>query len=208
MPGNNASNVNWLEVKERVEDGQSDRSISRVLAEQGIKVSHVAIGKRRNKEGWGSIETEVTPDKWKPDVSALECVKNATPRGKRSGRLAKRIIKQIAQKGISPSNAAARCNLSAGGLSMWRKEDPAFNDLIERAQRTFLATREENVNQAGDRGDLRANLAVLERHPLAADNWAQKGSIGQGGPAINVTINIPDPKPIEPPTITIEPSNE
>lgn len=208
MPANNAIGVDWLEVRDLVEQGISDREISRRLAEQDIKLSHVAIGKRRNKEGWGSTDIESAVTKWKPDVTDLECVKNPTPRGKRSGRLAKNIIKQIAEKGISPSNAAARCNLSAGGLSMWRKEDPAFNDMIDQAQRTFLATREENVNQAGDRGDLRANLAVLERHPLAAEQWAMKGAMGQGGPAINVTINIPDPKPIEPPTITIEPSND
>jgi hypothetical protein len=200
VPANYKQGVDWSEIKELVEDGKGDREISRLFAERGVSLSHVAIGKRRRKEQWGAIASD--DSEWQPNVTPLACVQNPTNLGKRTGKRAKQICKHIL-RGVSPSNAASLCDMTSGALSMWRKEDPAFNDLIDSARRAHAATMEQKLTEIADRGDLRAVLAYLERSPATRDDWAPKGLTGQSG-QIQITLNVPSPIAPVPDMITIE----
>ena len=208
MPANPATGIDWNAIKQRVLAGEKYRAISRDLNEQGTKLSHVAISKRSRREGWKpDVETRFALDT--KTAKRLETPETAGDhnlilQGKRTPEALVAICRHVSD-GLSPPVAAVKAGMSSQTYYEWIKDDPAIKIIIEDAAAQNIATVEEYLQAAGGRGDMQA-IKMLLRHPMVRDRYEDVNASKSGG--ITVILNMPDPKVVEPPTVTLEKTSE
>src|SRR3546814_5455079 len=107
--------------------------------------------------------------------------------GKRTPETAAEILALI-EGGMPKGRAAVKCGISRDTLQDWCKADPELSAQVEAAEASYMSRHLANLNDASDRGDVKAATWMLERHPATrADFGAEKQ--GSGGPQIVVQIN-------------------
>lgn len=192
----------WNEIKNRYCKGESANAIAK-----DYPVSRQAIQKRAKKEGWSS-DGWLEAAKRTPTAKAVE--KPETRResiiaklGKRTPETAAELCRLI-ERGVPHTVAAEAVGMHRDTLRAWRDDDPEFDGLIAAARMRAVSRKIERIDEAGQRGDWKADSWFLERAPETRGEFG--GGAAGGITGINVILNIPDPKPIEMPTIEIDAS--
>ena len=204
MPANNKPGTDWDHVRRLYEAGLGAKTIIRTLREQGDGPSHVAILNRAHKEGWRGLtvkptgkglthsqkvsltlkvaETETAKRLSNPQTRSDKLLASS---GKRTVEAAKAILERI-REGASPTIAAQAEGISGATLSIWRNEDPAFNDLIAAARAELLADMQSEMPKAAKRGDWKAADRILQVAPETREEYRQQQSMG----GLTVVINV------------------
>jgi hypothetical protein len=186
--------VDWTAIEARVRAGESFRSIADKLTEAGTPISHVAISKRANKEGWKK------GNDWSKAVTKSVATLTGQPQGEvkpnqpvlfnKDTPAARAQILQDLSLGLPYKSAAERAGISEATLGRWREADDDFAGQCNAAVRAFEAKHVANIDSAADRGDWKAAAWRLERHPATRADYGQDDKRG-GGPQFVVVLNIP-----------------
>ena len=99
---------------------------------------------------------------------------------------------RLALQGATWGMVADACGVTVQALKARRDGDVGLDNLLRACHATHAARRLHNVNDAADRGDLRAAVWALEHGPYRHE-IADAGPRG-GGPAVTVVLNINDPE--------------
>lgn len=183
MNARTKAGVDWVEIKQRIQAGESGRAISLDLKSRGQEISGTAINARVKRKGWRQGDnTAVTLDEIKRNPPGLQRAD-----GKRTSENLERIIQDLAD-GCSLHVASERAGMHYETLRLWRKEDEDVDRLVLRACAERDARRENRIETAGA-ADWKAAEALLkyQRKEVYAP-------AAQNAPSISVTINIPAPK--------------
>ena len=88
-------------------------------------------------------------------------------------------------------------------LKAWRDSDPVFGAMVDAARHRAIACKIERIDEAGARGDWKADSWYLERAPETREAFG--GSNTQGFAGVTVILNVPDPKQPQMPVIDATP---
>lgn len=186
--------VDWNRIRSLYEAGNSGRAIAKTMKEAGQTISHVAINAKAKKEGWtkprdGNVVTAAEryltmpeSDKHKPVMFDKD-----TPQVRAE-------ILQDIETGLSYELSCQRAAISTDTFKAWRDKDPEFSAEVHRAQANRAMRRIGRIEDAGARGDWKADAYLVERSPETKAMFGGQGNTG--GPVINVQINVPTPVPI------------
>ena len=94
---------------------------------------------------------------------------------------------------------AAAVGVTEGAMYEWMK-NAEFRQAINLARAESAMLNLTNLQNASNRGDVKATLTQLAANPLTAEEF--KGAGGSGGTQINVLVNVPRNGP-EPPAVRI-----
>jgi hypothetical protein len=169
--------VDWRKIEERVKAGQSFRNIEEAIG----TVTHQAISKRARKEGW-------------TEEARLEAVaQNFKPTGQNgnSGIGNKLAIIAALEKGVPLKVAAGAVGISEQTLLNWRNDDLAFRAECEQAQLKFVQNNLSRIDAAAERGDWKAAVWQLSKHPKSKADYAEEKAVG--GPAVQIILSMPKP---------------
>jgi hypothetical protein len=173
-------NVDWAYIEQRVRAGDSFRAIEESLPEDA-RVSHQAISKRAEKEGW----TEAARL-----AQVASTFKVAESNGKASISRKLAIIEAL-EKGVLLKTAAAAVGIAEGTLHQWKREDEAFEAECEAATNRFIQKNLQRIDAAAERGDWKAAQWMLGKHPRSKADYADEKQ--QGGASLNIVLSIPKP---------------
>jgi DNA invertase Pin-like site-specific DNA recombinase len=186
--------VDWDEIKQRVQAGESYSSVAK-----DYEVSRQAITKRCNKEGWISdrpITTAVRRQLHKRNQAQQRAttqpvaVQPAEPiEAKPSATVAVRADKKAAvldllKDGVPKIHAAQAVGVHENTLTRWLNEDAEFGGAVRAAESAAVALRVQRIGRAGEK-DWRADSWYLERTQKATFG----ADSGKGG-GLAVQINI------------------
>jgi hypothetical protein len=169
--------VDWRKIEERVKAGQSFRNIEEAIG----TVTHQAISKRARKEGW-------------TEEARLEAVaSNFKPTGQNgnSGIGNKLAIIAALEKGVPLKVAAGAVGVAETTLHLWKREDATFAVECENAQLRFVQANLERIDAAAARGDWKAAVWQLSKHPKSKADYAEEKAVG--GPAVQIVLSMPKP---------------
>lgn len=222
----NLKPVPWNEIKKRWESGETAASIARELTEKGNKISKQAISQKAKREGWkpptaATKRIREHEERWKearqqtttlattadnsPDKPSIKQSRQIAQWGKRTPENRDTILASLRSYG-NKTLAAASAGIDRTTLRNWSKDDDLFAAEIEEAQAQWAHDRLQNVHNAGDRGDWKADQWLLGQH--MPDQYSQNEAGGKGG-GINIQFNFsrsteaPDPGEI----ITVKPTD-
>jgi hypothetical protein len=175
--------VDWVSIRNQYEAGIA--SVRKLARMHGI--SHTAINKRIVSHGWKPLaggvsvpvitETTLAQHPTAPDIEAKK--------QQIAGHLA---------NGTTPNMAADLADVRRETVTAWLESDTEFSELCKRAQSVWAQKRVNDINLASEKGDWRAGLALLERHPATkADYGNPKDS---GGPKVEIVFNMPERKAV------------
>lgn len=167
------NDIDWPAIRLRYLNGQTAYSISKDL---GGRPTKQGIAQRAEREGWGKAK------------EGKILVYNGNGVLTDNKVVQKDLILQALMEGTTYATAAAKAGVSKKTLSRWREKDPDFATLVMEARGQRLAKHEQNINDAGDRGDWKASAYMLERDPLTRDQYA-KQEAPQTAIQVNVGIN-------------------
>lgn len=200
-----APGVDWVEIKQRLEAGESQSAIAKDLTARGATISQSAISRMARKKGW--LDKSVPSKPATVDIDApLNAKRKAIIATKSVNGLSKRseenrsVILQSITDGSSITVAAARAGMSPETLRKWRQDDDALEAEIIAACGERDAKRERTIQRASDSGDWRASMAALQ----AQRKEVYGGVEGQKQAGITVNINMPAPKRIDDEGVTID----
>ena len=184
MPFQDKPGVDWIEIRRMVlEEGTPLRQLA-----VRYSVSRQAIHKRAMKEGWivpKQVRTPLLESRLIESGTLGHVAWKATP-----GVLAA-YVKHLSE-GMPKRTAAAMVGVARQTIEEWRDKDKNFDAACQAATAHWAKTRIKNINNAGDRGDWRADSWLLERHPETRTDF--QGPKAEGGTTIQVVLNIPLPK--------------
>ncbi|MCG8435486.1 MAG: hypothetical protein MJA83_15805 [Gammaproteobacteria bacterium] len=149
MPSRNYS-INWIQIKGRYESGETAYSIAK-----DHNVTKQGIENRAKRDGWkkgnGELIQAVTDLPIVADVNK----QLATPENLTG------FIKNIAQ-GVPLKTAAIANGMSWDTAKRYLEQDAEFASIVAQHRNAFLARRVQNITDAGDRGDWKADKFLLE----------------------------------------------
>jgi mannitol/fructose-specific phosphotransferase system IIA component (Ntr-type) len=169
--------VDWRKIEERVRAGQSFRNIEEAIG----TVTHQAISKRARKEGW-------------TEEARLEAVARefkATGKNGSSGIGNKIAIIHALEKGVPLKVAAGAVGVTEQTLLNWRNDDLVFRAECEQAQLKFVQSNLERIDAAAARGDWKAAVWQLSKHPKSKADYAEEKAVG--GPSVQIVLSMPKP---------------
>ena len=192
MPHPPTPGVDWTAIHAAWLDGK--QSLAPLARSYGI--SPQAIRKRAKRDGWPArpkLERWKAPVAETPTAQAITAPKTRRDRqlaafGARSPENAQRIL-DFLSRGVSEATACKAVGLHRDSLLRWKKDDPEFASLVIIARHEALARKEQRLDEAGERGEWRADLAVLERSPETRADWSDRGGHGSGG-GVHIQLNI------------------
>lgn len=167
--------TDWKRIKARYEAGEKVTHIA-----DTVDVTRQAISKRAKKEGWsqeGAKQLNVVAE-----LPSLQ----AGNQNIRTPEAVSLILSEISQ-GTPKHLAANMAGMGVDTLNTMLKTDPAFSRLYREARARRLAQHVKNIHDAGDRGDWKASLKVLETAEETREEWGGKDK----GNTLNVLINVP-----------------
>ena len=206
MPPNNKPGINYSEVRNRFETGESVRSISRDLG-----ISHTALNKRIRREGWkpGNVEYWT---KLAMTERAQELTNPTTARDKRIVTWGQRtpenagLILAALDRGQTLTTAMGCAGIKKDLWADWIKDDPEFAELVSIARHRFLGGTETDVGASSRRGGIKASLAILTGAKETREDWIGAEDHSLRGATINVTFNWG--REGEPPVIDVTPKKD
>lgn len=185
--------VDWNAIRIGFEAGTSIRQLARDHA----PLTHRAIQKRRDKEGWSVKAATLNAIPRLPSVIAQETGQSITVH--RSAEKAKSVLESL-QLGLPYRTAAILAGMSPDTLDNWRNDDSEFAQLCESSIEDWHKRTIGKVDAAADRGDWKAAQWRLGTHTKTREQYADKGGAGQ---SININLNI-GRSDQDKPSITIE----
>lgn len=197
--------VDWVEIKQRLEAGESQSSIAKDLTARGATISQSAISRMARKKGWldsdkaskpATVDIDAPLNKKRKEIIATKSVNGLSKRSEQN----RAMILQSIVDGSSITVAAARAGMSFETLRKWRMDDEALEAEIIAATGERDAKREHTIQRASDSGDWRASLAAL----TSQRKEVYGGADGQKQAGITVNINVPEPKRIDDEGVTID----
>ena len=162
--------VDWIEIEERIKNGESIYPISK-----DYDISRQAIEKRAKKNGWIKTQKVVRIARENAKVVngekkvATSSIATMQPKKKHIQRFfkdtpeTKDAILTLLKEG-NPKMIAAQCaGVSLDSLNRWVEKDSDFAVLVRQAESVAVQDRLQNIKKAGDRGDWKADSWYLER---------------------------------------------
>ncbi len=176
--------VDWNEIHRLyTQHSQQEMSLNRIAELHGV--SRPAIAKRAKRAGWKRPgEKERLPSA--PTGLAISCVMP-------SPETADCIIDWV-KDCVPLKHAAGAVGMSEDDLKAWLEVDPDFASRIDVGQHEAHATLIRRVNEAGARGDVKADQWLLERLKETRDEFTPTRQQGTDVGGITVTINVPVPQ--------------
>ena len=213
-PWQSKPGVDWAGIEVRVKAGETFASISRSLAESGVKISAWAINKHSRKHGWLGQKT-ITATDWfhlcRNTTTARSLTAPQTASDSQIVRYGLRTLPRMAeilehiQTGATHKAAALASGISELVLSEWLKSDPEFRALTDTAEGRMVTRNLARIDRAAEQ-DWRAADKLLSSVPAAREHWTPpfggQGSQGPGG--VTVVINVKRAYDVEP-VLTILP---
>ena len=194
MRGQAKPGTDWTTIRAEYEEGISLRELAR-----RHNLTHKAVQKRRDKEGWSLESRHKAAAATLPSVIPISEGGDRRPVAtKRSATTAERILESF-HKGLPKATAAALAGIDPRTLDTWLSDDAAFAALAQEAQEAWHASKLANIDAAGDRGDWKADAYRLERHPMTREAYAQKNTAG-----INLQVNLNIDRATPEPGVTVE----
>lgn len=175
--------VDWVAIRREYEAGIAS---VRQLARRHL-VSHTAINKKIRAQGWAEPER----------VSVPAAVETRLPSNPAKGDITDRknaIIGHLVD-GAPPNMAAMLADVRGETFGEWLVSDPSFAHSCKRAQMIWAQTRVTDINRASEKGDWRAGLALLERHPATKIEYGEQKYTG-GAKVEIVFQGMPAPKAV------------
>lgn len=179
MPQPPKPGVDWPELRSKWIKGASQ---GKLAADYGV--SHVAISKRIKREGWvrapmvtkaqqsavihEDFFRELISHKFTPELAA-QCLEGA-------------------RMNMPLKAIAAAVGVSESAMSIYLRNEN-FRTAMNRARAESAMLNLTNLQNAADRGDVKATLTQLAANPLTAEEF--KGAGGTGSTQINVLVNVP-----------------
>lgn len=196
MPARSKPGVDWTEIERRYKSGETPYDIAKTYP---VKITRQSIMERAQRHGWDgngpAVAAQVpVPQKRTTTLPALT-------RDTRSAK-ARELVIDAVMKGGPLRLAAKRAALSDEFLKVWVSDDPGFRQDVERAKAECVLRKIERVDEAGERGDVKADFWFLERDLETRDEFGQAATRGNGGVNIQVVLNIPRAE--MPEAITVE----
>ena len=183
--------TDWAAIRQGFGAGISIRE----LARQHAPLTHRAIQKRRDKEGWDtqSATKAATDIKLAATLAATATLPSviAQEAGQVQSQVrteAKaRIVLESLARGMPYMVAAAHAGIARHTLEAWRDADAQFAHACETAMECWHGSKLTEIDAAGARGDWKASAYRLERHHKTRETYATKGD---GGTNIQVVVNV------------------
>jgi len=199
MPANPKPNVDWVDVERRYKAGETSRTISRVLMEFGISLSRQAIEQRAERQGWSekrpasSAPSPVVEAKPRPKIERAKNTRHPAVPAEANRRTEAAAVAVIAaaSHGASLPVAASYANLDGEFLQRWLAEDESFRRRITQEMAAKAVRRLELVDEAAERGDVKATMWWLENAPITRTEFG-KNARGTAE-TIKVVLNIRGP---------------
>jgi hypothetical protein len=179
--------VDWVAIRACWEAGQSAGSLARRFG-----VTRQAVDYRRDRENWTrtpqaeAIATTTTLQRTEQPKTARDRALLALD-AKRTPAAMQRILDAL-REGSTRRMAARLARIPESSLRDWLDADHEFAVLAEAAEAEFAAAAVKRVTKAGERGEWRADMALLERHPATRQEFAPRAEADPEGAGISVAI--------------------
>lgn len=115
------------------------------------------------------------------------------------------LILALVEKGVPEGLAAQRAGIDPDTLTNWKHDDPEMADLVEIARTEAVCRKIARVDEAGQRGDWKADSWYLEKSRLTRDEFGAGGNQGRGFGNFNVILRVPSPWDAEQPPVDVTP---
>lgn len=168
-----SKDIDWQSIYCRYVDGETGHSISKDL---GGRPTKQAIAYRAKTRGWQRAK----PSKGLVTVNPGEVMQFDDPR--------KAVVVQEILEGATHKLAGAVVGVTDDTITNWKKKDAEFSEAITAARARRLIKHERNIDKAGDQGDWKASLAVLERDPMTKGQYQPRQE--HVGTAIQINVGI------------------
>lgn len=193
MPSRSKPGVNWDEIRQRYEAGETPYGIFK----SGVGVSKQAIQQRVKRHGWMQIPSAVRIAEHGKMVeqqrASLATNGNApisvqATWGKDTPETRAKILYDL-ERGATYELAAKAAGISRVTLHDWRTKDPEFADQIEAARSGHAITHIGVIDYAGrEVKDWKASAHLLSKNPLTKAEFGDTAKAG--GPVINVVLQV------------------
>ena len=165
--------INWAEIEARFNNGESAYSLA-----NDYDVSRQSITKRASKEGWGIVKHKV-----KLARQVIKATTNTTTDSKKERQPTtisvtkplhvqkfdkdtvetREAILALLRDGNPKVIAAQASGVSYDSFNRWVQRDQHFASLVREAESMAIVSRLSNIQNAGKRGDWKADSWYLER---------------------------------------------
>ena len=165
--------INWAEIEARFNNGESAYSLA-----NDYDVTRQSITKRASKEGWGIVKhkvklarqvikatTNTTTDKKKerqPTTISVTKPLHVQKFDKDTVETREAIL-ALLRDGNPKVIAAQASGVSVETLNRWLQKDLVFAGMVREAESMAIVSRLSNIQNAGKRGDWKADSWYLER---------------------------------------------
>jgi len=165
--------INWAEIQARFNDGESAYSLA-----NDYDVSRQSITKRASKEGWGGVQHKVklarkvvqattqatTNEDKERHTTTIATTKplHVKKFGKDTIEVREAIL-ALLRDGNPKMIAAQASGVSYDSFNRWVQKDQHFASLVREAESVAVVSRLQNIQNAGKRGDWKADSWYLER---------------------------------------------
>ena len=201
--------INWAEIEAKFNNGQSAYSLA-----NDYDVTRQSITKRASKEGWGIVKHKVklarqvikattettTKDRKERQPTTISVTKPLhVQRFDKDTVETREAILALLRDGNPKVIAAQASGVSVETFNRWIQKDLLFASMVREAESVAVVSRLSNIQNAGKRGDWKADSWYLERtqREIFGNNDSKNN-------ALAVQINIHRDNQVE--TVTIEPS--
>ena len=165
--------INWAEIQARFNDGESAYSLA-----NHYDVSRQSITKRASKEGWGGVQHKVklarkivkattqatTNEDKERHTTTIATTKplHVKKFGKDTVEVREAIL-ALLRDGNPKMIAAQASGVSVETFNRWIQKDLLFASMVREAESVAIVSRLSNIQNAGKRGDWKADSWYLER---------------------------------------------
>lgn len=192
--------LDWTDIERRL---KAKEPVARIARDVGI--SRQALWKRAQRQGL------TLPSQPKRQIASISKALQAIPHngtgitlGKCVPETASYILDKV-QQGWSIETAVGSAGMRRTAFEAWMMREPELDSAIRAARVGFLGTRENNIAQAGNRGQWQADAHILSRDPETRSQWGEQSG-GRGGVNVQVVLNI-DRTPLDAHHITVVSAN-
>ena len=178
----------WVAIKKQYLDGASFHRLARVTG-----AAKSTIQERAKKEGWR--EEREALDSTRERVAKMPIHRGGPNESPRFTPENVTTIIHYLEQGASRKAAAAAAGIHVDTLKRWIVRDEEFKCAIDIAEAAGPARQASRINQAGERGDWRADAWLLKHSPRTRDEWAEASS-GTNGVTVNLQIFGREDEPV------------
>ena len=178
----------WVAIKKQYLDGASYHRLARVTG-----AAKSTIQERAKKEGWP--EEREALDKTRERVEKMPIHGGGSSVTQKFTPENVTTIIHYLEQGASRKSAAAAAGIHVDTLKRWIDRDEEFKCAIDIAESAGPARQASRINQAGERGDWRADAWLLKHSPRTRDEWAEASS-GTNGVTVNLQLFAREDEPV------------